>query len=129
MGLTPWRVSGETNAPTTYCASCSVCPRHRHSARWAHGAPPRATSGRSLTPHGQRGGWCGLVASLHRDRRSPGVAVHLNGRLRPIAGEDATVGGSLLAQARGLAEIPIELLGHLIHFSLHFGSARPFSLY
>ena len=37
------------------------------------------------------------TTSLHRDRRSPGGAVHLHARLGPLTCENSTVGSSLLA--------------------------------
>ena len=44
------------------------------------------------------------VVLLHRDGRCPGVAVHLDRGLRPVAREDAALGRGLLAQARRLWE-------------------------
>ena len=55
---------------------------------------------------------CRAVAatSLHRNRRSPGGAVHLHARLGPLTCENSTVGSSLLADlVHWLTVVQIEL--------------------
>ena len=58
---------------------------------------PRSTETALLYWPSLRG--CSVVAttSLHRNRRSPGGAIHLHARLGPLTCENSTVGSSLLA--------------------------------
>ena len=46
---------------------------------------------------------------LECDRRSPRIAIHLHGRLGPLAREDAAAAGRLLAPAARLTVVRVEL--------------------
>ena len=55
-----------------------------------------------------------LYDSLHGDRGSPTVAIHLNFRLGPLPLKDSGVGSRFLAQAHWLTVVPVDLRRHFV---------------